>query len=235
MLLTVVMPVYNEKDTLFEIIRRVLDAPLPAGIERELVLIDDCSRDGTPELYPLIPSKFPNARIRVLRHQVNQGKGAALRTGFAEAAGDIVLIQDADLEYDPREYARLLPPILDGRADVVYGSRFAGGEEHRVLYFWHYLGNKFLTLMSNMFTNLNLTDMETCYKVFRGEVLRNIRLRSDRFGIEPEVTAKVARGRWRVFEVGISYSGRSYEEGKKITWKDGVKAIYCIVRYAIAD
>ncbi len=233
MLLSIVMPVYNEKNTLFEIIRRVLDSPVE--MERELVLIDDCSKDGTLDLYPQLESRFPGAKIRLVKHIENQGKGAAVRTGFVEARGDIVLIQDADLEYDPREYSKLLRPILDGRADVVYGSRFIGGSEHRVLYFWHYVGNRFLTLLSNMFTNLNLTDMETCYKVFRAEVLRNIRLRSQRFGIEPEVTAKVARGRWRIYEVGISYSGRSYEEGKKITWWDGAKALFCIVRYAVAD
>ena len=233
MLLSIVMPVYNEKQTLFEIIRRVLDAPVT--LEREIILVDDCSTDGTPELYPHLEQKFPNANIRLVRHTSNQGKGAALRTGFAEARGDVLIVQDSDLEYDPQEYPKLLRPILDGRADVVYGSRFAGGEEHRVLYFWHYLGNKFLTLLSNMFTNLNLTDMETCYKVMKSDVVRNMRLRSNRFGIEPELTAKIARGRWRVYEVGISYSGRSYEEGKKITWRDGAKAIFCIVRYAIAD
>ena len=233
MLLSIVMPVYNEKDTLLEIIARVLAAP--GGHEREIILVDDCSRDGTLELYPQLASKFPNATIRLVKHSVNMGKGAALRTGFAEARGDIVIIQDSDLEYDPQDYPKLLKPILDGRADVVYGSRFVGGEEHRVLYFWHYVGNKLLTMMSNMCTNLNLTDMETCYKVFRAEVLKNMRLRSNRFGIEPELTAKVARGRWRVYEVGISYSGRSYEEGKKITWRDGAKAVYCILRYAIAD
>jgi glycosyltransferase involved in cell wall biosynthesis len=233
MLLSIVMPVYNEKDTLVEILKRVLAAPV--ALDREIILVDDCSKDGTHELYPQLEQLFPNTKIRLFKHAVNQGKGAALRTGFAEARGDIVLIQDSDLEYDPSDYPMLLKPMLDGRADVVYGSRFVGGDEHRVLYFWHYVGNRFLTLMSNMFTNLNLTDMETCYKVFKGEVLRNMRLRSNRFGIEPEMTAKVARGRWRVYEVGISYSGRSYEEGKKITWKDGVKALYCIVRYALAD
>lgn len=233
MLLSIVMPVYNEKDTLFEIIRRVLAAP--GGFEREIILVDDCSKDGTLELYPQLGSKFPNAAIRLVKHTVNLGKGAALRTGFAEARGDVVIVQDSDLEYDPQDYPKLLRPILDGRADAVYGSRFVGGEEHRVLYFWHYVGNKLLTLFSNMCTNLNLTDMETCYKVFRAEVLKNMRLRSNRFGIEPELTAKLARGRWRVYEVGISYSGRSYEEGKKITWRDGAKAVYSILRYAIAD
>jgi len=233
MLLSVVIPVYNEKATLFEIIRRVLDAPV--RLDREIILVDDCSRDGTQELYSQIPQKFPNTRIRVVRHPVNQGKGAALRTGFREAQGDVILIQDADLEYDPADYPKLVQPLLDGKADVVYGSRFAGGEPHRVLYFWHYVGNRFLTLLSNMCTNLNLTDMETCYKVFRVEVIRNLKLRCNRFGFEPEVTAKVARGRWRIYEVGISYSGRSYEEGKKITWRDGVRAIFCIIRFALAD
>jgi glycosyltransferase involved in cell wall biosynthesis len=233
MRLSIVIPVYNERETLFEIIRRVLDAPVE--IEREIVLVDDCSRDGTQELYPQLDAKFPNAKIRLVKHAVNQGKGAALRTGFAHASGDIILVQDADLEYDPRDYPKLLRPILDGRADVVYGSRFVGGDEHRVLYYWHSVGNRVLTTLSNMFTNLNLTDMETCYKVFKAEVIKPIRIKSDRFGVEPEVTAKVARGKWRIYEVGISYSGRSYEEGKKITWKDGVKAIMAIVRYAISD
>ncbi|MBI5864428.1 MAG: glycosyltransferase family 2 protein [Planctomycetes bacterium] len=233
MLLSIVIPVYNEHKTLFEIIRRVLDAPV--SMDRELVLVDDCSRDGTLDLYPKLPEVFPGANIRVIKHAVNQGKGAALRTGFRETRGDIVLVQDADLEYDPKDYPKLVQPILDGRADVVYGSRFAGGDAHRVLYFWHSVGNRFLTLMSNMFTDLNLTDMETCYKVFRGEVIRGIGIKSNRFGVEPEVTAKVARGRWRVFEIGISYAGRSYEEGKKITWRDGFKALYAIVRFAFAD
>lgn len=233
MLLSVVMPVYNEKTTLLAIIERVLGAPI--DLERELILVDDCSTDGTEELYPQLEQRFPNAKIRLFKHSVNQGKGAALRTGFAEARGDIILIQDADLEYDPQDYPQLLKPILDGRADVVYGSRFVGGGEHRVLYYWHYVGNTFLTWLSNMCTNINLTDMETCYKVFRSEVIKNIRLRSNRFGFEPEVTAKVARGGWRVYEVGISYSGRSYEEGKKITWKDGLKAVFSIFRFAVAD
>lgn len=233
MMLSVVIPVYNEKDTLFEIIRRVLAAPIE--LEREIVLVDDASTDGTHELYGRLDQEFPGARIRLLKQLTNQGKGAAIRRGFAEASGDIIVVQDADLEYTPHDYPKLLKPILDGRADVVYGSRFVGGDEHRVLYFWHYVGNRFLTLLSNCCTNLNLTDMETCYKTFRAEVIKNIRLRSNRFGIEPEITAKVARGGWRVYEVGISYSGRSYEEGKKITWRDGLQAVYCILRYAVSD
>jgi glycosyltransferase involved in cell wall biosynthesis len=235
MLLSVVMPVYNEKDTLLEIIRRVLAVPLP--VERELVLVDDFSRDGTRELYARLDSEFPGATIRVTLHEFNQGKGAALRTGFAQARGEIVIVQDADLEYDPNDYPRLLAPILDGRADVVYGSRFAGeqGRERRVLAYWHSLGNRALTTFSNMFTNLSLTDMETCYKVLRAEVLKGIQIRSDRFGVEPELTAKIARGHWRIYEVPISYNGRGYDEGKKITWWDGVKALACIVRYRFSD
>ena len=233
MLLSVVIPVYNERDTLLEIIRRVLHAPI--DLQRELILVDDCSTDGTAELYPQLDQHFPDASIRVFKHPVNRGKGAALRTGFAQTTGDLVLVQDADLEYDPRDYPKLLKPILDGRADVVYGSRFVGGEEHRVLYFWHSVGNRFVTTLSNMFTDLNLTDMETCYKVFRAEVLKGITIKSDRFGVEPELTAKVARGKWRLYEVGISYSGRSYEEGKKITWRDGLKAVLSIIRFAFTD
>lgn len=233
MLLSVVIPVYNEKETLFEIIRQVLASPVQ--LEREIVLVDDCSTDGTHELYPQLEQKFPNARIRLVRHKFNQGKGAALRTGYAEAQGDIILVQDADLEYDPKDYPKLVQPILDGKADVVYGSRYLTGDVHRVMFYWHTMGNKLLTLLSNMFTNLYLTDMETCYKVFKAEVIKSIELKSDRFGVEPEVTAKVARGGWRVFEVGISYAGRSYGEGKKITWRDGMKAIFCIVRFAFAD
>ena len=233
MLLSVVIPVYNEKDTLFEIVRRVLDSPV--DMERELLLIDDCSTDGTRDLYAHLEQKFPNARIRLLKHPVNRGKGAALRTGFAEARGDIILVQDADLEYDPADYPRLVKPIVDGKADVVYGSRFVGGDAHRVLYYWHSVGNRFLTLLSNMLTNLNLTDMETCYKVFRADVIKSLKLRCNRFGIEPEVTAKIARGNWRIYEVGISYAGRSYDEGKKITWRDGCKAVFAIVRFALAD
>jgi len=233
MLLSIVMPVYNEKGTLLEIIRRVLDSPVE--LEREIVLVDDCSTDGTQELYPQLAQTFPAARIRVLRHRENAGKGAALRTGFQAARGDIILVQDADLEYDPDDYPKLVAPILDGSADVVFGSRFAGGNSRTSGRSWHRLGNQFLTMLSNVFTNLRLTDMETCYKVFRAEVIRGIQIKSNRFGVEPEITAKIARRGWRVQEVPIRYVGRSYGEGKKITWRDGVKAILCIVRYALAD
>ncbi len=231
--LSVVIPIFNERGTLLEILRRVLAVELP--LAKQIILVDDGSTDGTRELYPTLDEHFPDADIRVLTHAQNRGKGAALRTGFAAATGDIVLVQDADLEYHPDDYPRLLEPILDGRADVVYGSRFVGGQAHRVLYFWHMIGNRFLTLLSNAMTNLNLTDMETCYKVFRRPVLEPIRIRSDRFGVEPELTAKIARGRWRIYEVGIRYAGRSYEEGKKITWRDGLQAIYTILRFRLSD
>ena len=228
MKLTVVIPVYNEVHTLLHLIDRVQEV----AVDKDIVLVDDCSTDGTRDL--LRSTTFP-ANVRVLYHERNQGKGAALRTGFAAATGDVVLIQDADLEYDPREYPKLLKPIEEGRADVVFGSRFAGGETHRVLYFWHFMGNKFLTLCSNAFTNLNITDMETCYKVFRREVLQKITVEENRFGFEPEITAKIAKLRVRIYEVGISYDGRTYEEGKKIGWKDGVRAIYCILKYNLFD
>lgn len=234
MKLTVVIPVYNERQTLAEILRRVLAAPLP-GLDRELVIVDDGSTDGTrqllADLHALLGNLTTTAELRVLLQERNRGKGAALRRGFAESTGDIVLIQDADLEYDPAEYLKLLAPILDGRADVVFGTRFAGGEPHRVLYFWHYLGNKLLTVFSNALSNLNLTDMECCYKVFRREVLPRITIEENRFGVEPELTAKVARLGCRIYEVGVSYSGRTYAEGKKIGWKDGVRALWCIVKY----
>ncbi len=226
--LSIVMPVYNEKETLLEILSAVEGAPA-AGLRKEIVLVDDFSADGTRTL--LEKSVEGREGVRVLYHDRNRGKGAALRTGIARTTGDVVLIQDADLEYDPQEYPKLLAPILAGKADVVYGSRFAGGGAKRVLFFWHYVGNRFLTLFSNMFTNLNLSDMETCYKVFRGEVIRAIRIEEDRFGFEPEVTSKVARLRCRVYEVGIGYHGRTYEEGKKITWKDGLRAVWCILKY----
>jgi glycosyltransferase involved in cell wall biosynthesis len=231
--LSVVIPVYNEAATLEKIVERVLAVEL--ALEREIVMVDDGSTDGTRELYAGIQQRWPEANIHVKLAERNRGKGAALRQGFALATGDIILVQDADLEYDPADYGRLLAPILDGKADVVYGSRFVGSEAHRVLYFWHMIGNHFLTLFSNMMTNLNLTDMETCYKVFRAEVIKSLRLRSDDFRIEPELTAKVAKGRWRIYEVGISYAGRTYEEGKKIGWKDAVKAVWAILRFRMSD
>ena len=232
--LSIVIPIYNEKSTLAEILRRVLAVPLP-GFSRELLLVDDGSSDGTRELLADLPALTgglaADVSVQALLQPYNQGKGAALRRGFAEATGDIVLIQDADLEYDPVDYPKLLAPLLDGRAEVVYGSRFAGGDAHRVLYFWHALGNRFLTLCSNALTNLNLTDMECCYKVFRRDILRQIVIEEDRFGVEPELTAKVARLGCRVYEVGVSYAGRTYAEGKKIGWRDGFRALWCIVKY----
>ncbi len=231
MLLSIIIPVYNEKQTLKALVEKVQSLDLSSlNLDKELVVVDDCSQDGTLDVAQGLADE---GKIRLIRHQKNQGKGAALQTGFQNARGDILLIQDADLEYNPEEYPKLLKPILDGKADVVYGSRFMGGEPHRVLYFWHYLGNKFLTLLSNITTNLNLTDMETCYKVFRSEVLKAISLKEKRFGFEPEVTAKVARLGCRIYEVGISYTGRTYTEGKKINWKDGLRALWCIFKYAV--
>ena len=228
MRLSTVIPVYNEVGTIKEIVSRVQEV----GLEKEIVIVDDYSTDGTREHLREISQNHEN--VKVLYHDHNQGKGAALRTGFQAVTGDIVIIQDADLEYDPREYPLLLAPIVDGRADVVYGSRFLGGP-HRVLFFWHYMGNKFLTLLSNMFTNLNLTDMETCYKVFKREVLDKITVKSNRFGFEPEFTAKIAKRGYRIYETPISYSGRTYAEGKKIGWKDGVKAVFAILWFRFFD
>ena len=228
MLISIVMPCFNEIDTISEIIRQVNAVDL--GLDKEIILVDDSSTDGTREYLATLDGE---GCIRVMYHQQNQGKGAALRTGFLNASGEIIIIQDADLEYDPGEYPRLLKPILEGKADVVYGSRFVGGEMHRVLYFWHSVGNRFLTLFSNMFTNLNLTDMEVCYKVFKRRILEDFQLREDRFGFEPEFTAKIARGRYQIYEVGISYYGRTYAEGKKINWKDGLRAIYVIMKYGL--
>jgi len=222
--ISVVIPAYNEAATIAALIDSVAAVP----IDKEIIVVDDCSKDATRSILTGLAGMV---NLRVILHERNSGKGAALRTGFAAATGDIVIIQDADLEYDPKEYPRLLQPILDDKADVVYGSRFSGGDSHRVLYFWHYLGNRALTLMSNLFTNLNLSDMETCYKVFRREIIQGIQIEEDRFGFEPEVTAKIAALRCRIYEVGISYSGRTYDEGKKIGWKDGVRAVWCIVKY----
>ena len=225
MKVSIVIPCFNEANTIEYLVQAVLSAPLT---DREIIIVDDYSTDSTREI---LRTKIDGLVDKIIYHESNQGKGAALRTGFSNVTGDVVIIQDADLEYNPQEYPELLKPILDGKADVVYGSRFQGGKEHRVIYFWHYKGNQFLTLLSNMFTNLNLTDMETCYKVFRIEILKKIKIQENRFGFEPEITAKIAQLGCRIYEVGISYSGRTYDEGKKISWKDGLRAIWCILKY----
>lgn len=230
--LSVIIPCYNEERTVSALLDRLVQVELAEGGQKEIVIVNDCSRDNTAAVINNFILAHPQANIRLLNHTVNQGKGAALHTGIREATGDYVVIQDADLEYDPREFNRLLEPVLSGFADVVYGSRFIGGRPHRILFFWHTIGNKFLTGLSNMFTNLNLTDMETCYKLFRRDIVQSLKLKEKRFGFEPEVTAKMARiPNLRVYEVGISYYGRTYAEGKKINWKDGFRAIYCIIRY----
>lgn len=229
MKLTIIMPAYNEKETIAEIVQKVQDVDI--GCEKELIIVDDASVDGTKEV---LKSMIGQPNLRIIFHEKNCGKGAAIRTGVEHATGEIVLIQDADLEYDPQDYPRLLRPILEGKADVVYGNRFHG-EAHRVLYFWHAVGNRMLTLACNMLTNLNLSDMEVGYKAFHADILHRIRIRSDRFGFEPEVTGKIARLGCRVYEVPITYHGRTYAEGKKVTWRDGVEALWCIVRYRFFD
>lgn len=232
--LSIVVPCYNEEATIHLILDKVLNVRLTDDIEKEIILVNDCSKDRTRETLESYVASHPQHSFLLLNHEVNKGKGAALHTGIRNATGDVVIIQDADLEYDPREYNILLQPIIDGHADVVYGSRFAGGRPHRILFFWHTIGNKFLTFLSNMMTNLNLTDMETCYKVFKREIIQELDLQEKRFGFEPEVTAKISRIKGiRIYEVGISYYGRTYEEGKKIGWKDGFRAIYCIARYGL--
>lgn len=230
--LSIVIPVYNEQATILSILDRLLEVKLIGGLKKELVLVNDNSTDQSENLILSFKKRHPKTNILYQKHAKNKGKGAALNTGFKIATGDIIIVQDADLEYDPYEFNRLLKPILDGFADVVYGSRFKGSNPHRALFFWHTIGNNFLTFLSNMFSNLNITDMETCYKMFRSEIIKSIEIKENRFGIEPEITAKISKIKGvRIYEVGISYYGRTYEEGKKIGWKDGFRAIYCILKY----
>jgi glycosyltransferase involved in cell wall biosynthesis len=234
MKLSVIIPAYNEEATIYNILLKVSMVDLIQGVEKELVVVNDCSKDGTEAELFRFRSEHPDIAINYQKHEINRGKGAALRTGIQSATGDFVIVQDADLEYDPREFNILLQPILEGFADVVYGSRFAGGRPHRVLFFFHTIGNRLLTYLSNLLTNVNLSDMETCYKLFKSDVIKSIKLKENRFGFEPEVTAKVSRiPNIRIYEVGISYYGRTYAEGKKINWKDGFRALYCIVKYNI--
>lgn len=233
-LLSIIIPAYNEEPTIGTILERLISVELPAGFDKEIIVVNDCSTDKTGEVVAEWMQRHP--AIRYDHHAVNQGKGAALHTGIRLASGNYIIVQDADLEYDPREFSILLKPIIEGHADVVYGSRFIGGNPHRILFFWHSIGNKVLTFLSNMFTNLNLTDMETCYKLFRADILKSLDLKEKRFGFEPEVTAKMVRFPGvRIYEVGISYYGRTFAEGKKINWKDGFRAIYCIIRYGLFD
>jgi len=232
--LSIVIPVYNEGNTIHLILDKIKAVQLVNGIEKELIVVNDCSKDHTKEALETYMRNNPGYPIHYFEHVVNQGKGAALHTGISKATGDYIIIQDADLEYDPEEYNLLIKPVMIADADVVYGSRFLGSKPHRILFYWHSIGNRFLTRLSNMFNNLNLTDMETCYKLFKREIIQNIRLREKRFGFEPEVTAKIARiPKIRIYEVGISYYGRTYEEGKKIGWKDGFRAIWCILKYGL--
>jgi glycosyltransferase involved in cell wall biosynthesis len=230
--LSIIIPAYNEAKTIHMILDRVLEVKLIENIEKELILVNDCSKDNTEEVLLAYIASHPDAGIQYFKHEVNKGKGAAIHTGIQKATGEYLIIQDADLEYDPQEFNQLIWPVIRGSADVVFGSRFMGGNPHRRLFYWHSLGNKFLTMLSNAFTNLNLTDMETCYKLFRSDIIQNIKLEEKRFGFEPEVTAKIARvPKVRIYEVGISYYGRTYEEGKKIGWRDGFRAIFCILKY----
>lgn len=233
--LSIIIPAYNEASTIYKILDKIAAVDLPNNLSKEIVIVDDCSTDETSTSIERYIEKNSSLNIILHKHAVNKGKGAALHTAIGIASGDIIVVQDADLEYDPNEYSILLKPILDGHADVVYGSRFMGGKPHRILFFWHSIGNKFLTFLSNMMTNLNLTDMETCYKMFRAEPLKSIKLKEKRFGFEPEVTAKISKiPNIRIYEVGISYYGRTFEEGKKINWKDGFRAIYCILKYGLS-
>jgi glycosyltransferase involved in cell wall biosynthesis len=232
--LSIIIPAYNEGNTIHHILNKVKSVNLIDGYEKEVILINDCSTDNTEESIKSYIEENNALNIVYFKHEINKGKGAAIHTGIKQASGDYIIIQDADLEYDPNEYNILLQPIVDGFADVVYGSRFMGGNPHRILFFWHSIGNKLLTFLSNMLTNLNLTDMETCYKIFRADIIKSIKFKENRFGFEPEVTAKISRiPKIRIYEVGISYYGRTYEEGKKISWKDGFRAIYCIIKYNI--
>ncbi len=234
MKLSIIVPAYNEENTIQIILKKINEVELINGIEKELIVVNDSSKDDTEGQVKLFMSNYPNLSVNYQKHEVNKGKGAAIHTGISVAKGDFVIVQDADLEYDPHEINILLKPIIDGFADVVYGSRFIGGKPHRILFFWHTIGNKMLTFLSNWFNDLNLTDMETCYKLFRTDIVKNLKLNEKRFGFEPEVTAKVAKiPKIRIYEVGISYYGRTYAEGKKINWKDGFRAIYCIIRYGL--